>query len=588
MQVDVSGPASERDRAPLVALETGGQATVLSYNVPEPTAYPGRNFIDLPFDASYFTSAVTQAPDREVLAGRPLGEVVGIVQDSLTTGYLDPRVFPLAQGGGHALSGAARVRRTGARIRSLGSAKQWNPQTGEVDEPDIPVEDEPGHSGGGSGAGSGGSGGDAPADDSVWEIAGHIQAGMSVAVYTDLWGNQVPVFVPQPAAPEPRLMLVEEYRLSTYLGAYGAGRVVQTTTLLPGERTTASVKTYTRSSSTQAEASSILDSFSEESATDFETAVQSEQSDQSDYAKSFEYNAEAEASASWGFGSVKVSGGVAGSTNSSRQEFAKNVSSATETHAASASSKRDVQVNTSSEVSTEVGEETSITREIANINLSAPLNYVFRQMNQEFVTFLHLVDVRVAFFNNFAESKRERTLPELDALLDEVMVDDEAKKTEVRDEILHSLRTLADWRGEPVTDALKRSRYPERDGSVTTVWQFNRERVSEYRDAVTGTSFTVPGVILSVQKNVMRTEGIIVEAVLGQALALDRYNSDLQDEALRERRIANEAAELANSRERLAQQVVGTGSTEQADRYASVFPPAGPVSPSPASSTPST
>ncbi|WCN78928.1 hypothetical protein [Micromonospora sp. LH3U1] len=571
----MSRPSGERNRRPLVALETGGVATVLSYNVPEPTAYPGRNLIDLPFDASYFTSAVAQAPDRLTLEGRPIGEVIGIVRDSLTTGYLDPRVFPLAQGGGHALSGAARVRRAGARIRTVGSAKQWNPQTGEVDEPELPVEDEPG----GSGGGHNGSGGGAPADDSVFEIAGHIQAGMSVAVYTDLWGNQVPVFVPQPAAPEPRLMLVEEYRLSTYLGAYGAGRVVQTMTLLPGEKTTISVKTYTRSSSTQAEASSILDSFSEESATGFETAVQAEQSDQSDYAKSFEYNAEAEASASWGFGSVKVSGGVAGSTNSSRQEFAKNVSSATETHAASASSKRDVQVNSSSEVSTEVGEETAITREISNINLSAPLNYVFRQMNQEFVTFLHLVDVRVAFFNNFAESKRERTLPELDALLDEVMVDNRAKKTEVREEVLHSLNTLFDWRGEPVTDALKRSRYPERDGSVTTVWQFNRERVSEYSDPVTGTSFTVPGVIMSVQKNVMRTEGIIVEAVLGQALALDPYNSDLQDEALRERRIANEAAELANSRERLAQHVVGTGSTEQADRYATVFAPTDPPSP---------
>ncbi|MFF5180045.1 hypothetical protein ACFY2Q_18645 [Micromonospora sp. NPDC000316] len=581
----MSGPSTERDRTPLVALESGGEATVLSYNVPEPTAYPGRNLIDLPFDASYFTATAAQAPDRVDLAGRPLGEVVGVVRDSLSTGYLDPRVFPLAQGGGHALSGAARVRRSGARIRTLGSAKQWNPQTGEVDEPGVPVDDNPGGGSGGSGGGGGSGGAGAPAEDSVWEIAGHLQAGMSVAVYTDLWGSQVPVFVPQPTAPEPRLMLVEEYRLSTYLGAYGAGRVVQTMTLLPGEKTTISVKTYTRSSTTQAEASSILDSFSEESATDFETAVQSEQSDQSDYAKSFEYNAEAEASASWGFGSVKVAGGVAGSTNSSRQEFAKNVSSATETHAASASSKRDVQVNASSEVSTEVGEETAIAREIANINLSAPLNYVFRQMNQEFVTFLHLVDVRVAFFNNYAGSKRERTLPELDALLDEVMVDNDAKKTEVREEILHSLRTLFDWRGEPVTDALKRSRYPERDGSVTTLWQFNRDRVSEYRDPVTGTSFTVPGVIMSVRKNVMRTEGIIVEAVLGQALALDPYNSDLQDEALRERRIANEAAELANSRERLAQQVVGTGSTEQADRYATVFAPVDPVPPGPSTPT---
>ena len=41
----------------------------------------------------------------------------------------------------------------------------------------------------------------------------------------------------------------------------------------------------------------------------------------------------------------------------------------------------------------------AIEREIENINLSRTLNFVFRQMNQKFVTMLHLTDVRVAFFN---------------------------------------------------------------------------------------------------------------------------------------------------------------------------------------------
>src|SRR5215213_1796430 len=39
---------------PMMKLQPGGVAPVISYNVPEPTTYSGRNFIDLAFPASYF------------------------------------------------------------------------------------------------------------------------------------------------------------------------------------------------------------------------------------------------------------------------------------------------------------------------------------------------------------------------------------------------------------------------------------------------------------------------------------------------------------------------------------------------------
>lgn len=57
-------------------------------------------------------------------------------------------------------------------------------------------------------------------------------------------------------------------------------------------------------------------------------------------------------------------------------------------------------------------------------------------MNQEFISLLHLVDVRVAFFNGFAESKREVPLPELDSLIDEVIINDDVKRKEVHDFIV--------------------------------------------------------------------------------------------------------------------------------------------------------
>ena len=44
---------------PMIRLEPNGTAPILSYNVPEPTSYAGRNFIDLQLPASYFVQSST-------------------------------------------------------------------------------------------------------------------------------------------------------------------------------------------------------------------------------------------------------------------------------------------------------------------------------------------------------------------------------------------------------------------------------------------------------------------------------------------------------------------------------------------------
>jgi hypothetical protein len=97
--------------------------------------------------------------------------------------------------------------------------------------------------------------------------------------------------IPIVASPRPprriavsRLLLVEIYRLSSFLGNDGASRVVKTFSLsAAGEKTKISVKTYTRSSSEARQASSILDSFTSASAKDFETTVAREQASKTGY-----------------------------------------------------------------------------------------------------------------------------------------------------------------------------------------------------------------------------------------------------------------------------------------------------------------
>jgi hypothetical protein len=256
--------------------------------------------------------------------------------------------------------------------------------------------------------------------------------------------------------------------------------------------------------------------------------LQEEQSDKQNSAKTTEYFVEGEASANWGWGSASVKAGFKESSNSSREQFSKNVSNAVSKHSNKASAKRDVQVNTSYEVKEENGEETSIEREIQNINLSRTLNFVFRQMNQEYITVLHLVDVRIAFFNGLPESRIEVPLSSMDDLLDKVL--EPAKKVEVRDYIVNQLKKVRDANGNYV------SFIEDAKDDVAGIKQeyFRVSNIEqEYeKPVIAGSStlkFKVKGVITSATLSIMRTEGIIVEAMLGEGLALDRYATQLQE-----------------------------------------------------------
>ncbi len=70
----------------------------------------------------------------------------------------------------------------------------------------------------------------------------------------------------------------------------------------------------------------------------------------------------------------------------------------------------------------------------------------------------------------------------------------------------------------------------------------------------------------------MRTDGIIVEALLGQGDALDAYSHGLQDETVREKKMANDLALAKLQREQLAQKIVNTKDDGAAKLYEKIFP----------------
>jgi Bacterial Ig domain len=382
-----------------------------------------------------------------------------------------------------------------------------------------------------------------------------------------------------------RILLVESVRLSSYLGAYGAGRTIKTFSLLPGEKAKISVKTFRKTDTDAKQASSILDSFTQESADDFENSLQNEQSSKTGAQESSHYKVGAEVQASWGWGSAKVSAEASGGSNASREELAKNIAGATQKHAAKASAKRDVNVDTSYEVKVQTGEETAVEREIQNINVSRVLNFVFRQMNQEFITLLHLVDARIGYFrldgfqDNGDGSKspitnyQEATLSQLDGLLEQVIVKD--RRQDVRDAIIHQLEHVFDYQDCHHT-FVETAALTMGDGTElpnSGYLRVKKDLISTYKDATSGTTISVPGVILTAIMNVMRTDAILVEALLGQGEALDDYSKGLQAAAIKEKELANTSLQNGVAREQLAQQLVATKDSDAAKIFAEIYPP---------------
>lgn len=484
--------------APLIQLEPGGTAPVLRYDIPEPTSYEGKNFLALSFEEEVFLPIASEMPSSA--AFRELQELPIDVLRSEIAKYVRTGISERAALREIPVPTARPSARAFRFDAGLSGVAPEAPVAHTAAMPDEPL--------------------DPPDDDLINDFHSDVLKGTRLVKGVLIDGTPTVDPVPVPTTPDPHLYLVESIRLTSFLGDYGAGRIVKTFSLLPGEKTKISVRTFLQRESTRKAASSVLDSLTEESAADLETSVTREQSDQSKSESTKEYYAEGEASAKWGWGSAKVKAGAKASSNAAREESVKDVASATEKHTARASAKRDVEVNTSYEETSKSEEELAIERQIENINLSRTLNFVFRQMNQKFVTMLHLTDVRIAFFNGDRGSRREVPISRLDDLLEEVVQED--KRAMVRAVILEQLSAVRAYDGTAVNVVREVNLSP-----TDTFHQFDPELEESISDD-RGRTFTVPGVLLQHGELVMRTEGVIVEALLGNGDALDEYAKEMQ------------------------------------------------------------
>lgn len=524
---------------PLIKLQPGGVPPVVNYNVPEPVSYDGTHIIELEVDPTLFLPPPVPplSPDeRQKLT-------LEAVAKAMLAGFSAVRLFPnlgvppdfLVYAETVPGPDGKPVAYGGCYVRKYGP---WESQGDWVTEKLRALQ--PG---------------------AVWE---NLRQGRDLAIIR-LPSHRYDCRFLDAAPPTQRLGLIEHHRLSSFLGAYGAGRTVNTFTLLPGEKARITIKTYKRTVQSMKQASSIFDSLNDTSSSDFEETVQEERSDRSTRARMDSWHVEGELTGNWVTGKAKIEAGYKGSASSSREQFARGVENSLAKHASKASNRRDVKVEQSTETTADSGDENVTEREVRNINVGRTLNFVFRQMNQEFITVLHMLDVRVGYTDGL--TTRVASLYQLDDFLREVLItkmgegivplpEEQQPWTQIKRAILDELATVFDYAGNPHQFVEKIERR-DKDGNLLGSYHRVKKGLrTEYKTVTTGTTLSVDGIVLSAMYNVLRTEGIITEALLGESNALDDFSKGLQDQTVQELRLRNDLLERHIDREVAAQAAV--------------------------------
>lgn len=431
-------------------------------------------------------------------------------------------------------------------------------------------------------------GGNAPTLPSFSEdLLAAVRAGQLLKL-SKKWGGGILVEpVPISPPPTPAVFLVEVYGISSFLDDYGLGRTVRTMSLLPGEETNISVKTWRSREQTRAEGSTIVDSFQTSSADRFAASFERENTDQKSQSSKHTWAAGVEAKGGINLGIVSFGGGASasgsGEYHSSREQLAKTMSSVMREHTNESNAAREMNITSSSEIVDTEGEETVTERTVRNVNMRRTLNFVFRELNQKYITKFHLRDLRVAYTDGRPGTWREESLSGLRSLLEDVIVPnrvDAAAQAFLRQaslvfdttgapvSVLDSIRLQADGSGWAITSPAQRDR-PDAQGNANREFEPpNMELVYRFTPGSLGKQEgnEVEGVVLNDRDIVLRTDSVVVEALLGEADALDPY-------AMLTQKADAEARSVRNDRERLAHQVIKgvAAGSDQADAFARIF-----------------
>lgn len=548
---------------PFIQLDEDGQAAILSYQIPQESSYTVTGYVSLGVSKDKFKQAVvaqSTSPVWNSLEEIKQLDTTGIQQAVLTNNKIlvgfknfeksvNLETVRLEKLSNSTLLAAVKANKVS--IEKLSPISNAQVQTSKIQEDDIKrilqskiltqsnadikltVKNH-------------------YLDESL--IAQKISKGFLPVIKERFSGKSEVVYVQKPKVANPQISLVFHMRMSSFLGDYGAGQTIKTIHLLPGEKTTITMRTFSHSEQHKEQSKNVLDSFSESSADELQNTLEKLRSRTTGKTEE-ETSAETD---SWNAGGslglnilgakIDVGGGVESgetygkSTNESLSEQVSDLEKAVTQHVSSSNSERQITINTETKTSLISETEETIVRQIENINKSRVLNFVFRQLIQEYISITYIEDVSVMFTNGFPESKRVVKISQLDSLLNDILVDATAVK-DVRNLIYRTLCNIHDYQED--THSLIEKKTEALANCIDNTDPVQNLEYVRIRKGISmeAEGFKVPGIIKNVKKRTLRTDSVVVDALLGQGEALDCYNQNLQQAAVTETELDNQSKE---------------------------------------------
>lgn len=419
--------------------------------------------------------------------------------------------------------------------------------------------------------------------DDLLGIATNINNGLVPIIVSNLYGTLHIEWIQEPEQPTPTFYIVEQYKVCSYLGNYGAGKTVHTHSLYPKEKTTFYTRTYKRMESVRSRSENVLDSFSESSAESLENLLKTDHTKAKTTTQGNEFGQSfgAKVGATIPVKAVNVEVGANTSANQKstynqvRTNSINTLTQAIDKHSSESASSRKVEINTSTTETVLTEEEQTTTRIVENINSSCTLNFVFRQLHQEYITITYLNKVSFMFTNGYPEALDTAEFQDLLRLLIKICKT-EAQAIEIHDKIMLELCNVIDYQYQPQAFIECRdlglnsccADCMENPPTAHQKWISKKRGLKQTAEGI-----TVPGIILDLTKRIMPTDSVICEALLGQGDALDCYNAQLQQAAVDSAKLQNEQLRLENARVKQAMDLLNLISdpVQQADLYKKIF-----------------
>lgn len=406
-----------------------------------------------------------------------------------------------------------------------------------------------------------------PLDDGALDVAvGLIRLGLIPYVLEER-GQVYVSYYANNGETNPVLFLVERCQLTSFRGRYGAGGVLNTHTLFPGESARITFQSYIETSVAVGASSSVFDSSSETTSERFTSDMRLAFGQRDANSTSTHPGIEKSGtSVLWGaFSTGSSSKGNGTTTHESHSSFLNALAKTSSVHASRVSTTRQERSAVSVRTHLAAGQEEGLVREIKNVNRDRTLNLVFRKLNQEFLSILHLVDVKLAYWDGV--DYIEAPLTEMDSLLDQVIIRNPTKREAVRARIIDFIKAVPNYQELPEAIAEPRTRLDE-DQQEIEYWAVRKGLSSSLEQE--GFSVSVPGIILDVRSHVIQADGTIVDAFVGGGSALGEEERALQNVDLTRLQLINQRQELAN-------RIVDERDEERASIYRTLFQPAEPV-----------